>query len=134
MPSRGCVRHGKVLWVLLSGSFLVLGLGSCADQGGNSVASDPRVSREAGQGGEVPDLIGMDRDAASLELDRLGNSFTIDASSPPEDDLVYSQAPAPGTPLLDVDSVKLSVHCMPIPCPSPPPGRQIYDPCSCANR
>jgi hypothetical protein len=82
----------------------------------------------------LPNWVGETREMASQELDDLGIAFHVVAKAPPEDDLVFGQSPSPGVALANVDHVELRVHCQPAPCPSPPEGEAIYDPCSCASR
>jgi beta-lactam-binding protein with PASTA domain len=82
----------------------------------------------------LPDFVGESREKASQELARLNIEFEVAPFAPPDDDLVFDQSPRPGAPLNRVALVTLHVHCQAAPCPSPPSGKQIYDPCSCAFR
>lgn len=82
----------------------------------------------------LPDLVGMQRAAASGKLDELGVLYLIDPVKGRDDDRVLTQNPAPGTSLRPSTNVLLQVRCDPKPCPPPPEGKQMYDPCSCSWR
>ncbi|MFN2589902.1 MAG: hypothetical protein ABR518_03945, partial [Actinomycetota bacterium] len=49
-------------------------------------------------------------------------------------DRVARQVPLPGSTVSVGAEVLLVVYCKPAPCPSPPQGRTIYDPFTCATR
>lgn len=82
----------------------------------------------------VPDLVGMKRVAASKRLGDLGVLFLIHPVRGRDDDEVVAQEPGAGTLAQASTSVLLRVRCEPRPCPPPPEGKQLYDPCSCAWR
>ena len=88
---------------------------------------------ETSAGPVVPDLVGMRRVAASRQLDDLGVLYLIDPVKG-RSDRVVRQNPAPGAAVRPATNVLLQVRCDPKPCPPPPEGKQLYDPCSCSWR
>jgi hypothetical protein len=82
----------------------------------------------------IPDVVGMHRNAAERSLDSLGVLYLIDPIGGRDDDLVLRQHPAAGEPVRPSTNVLLSVRCHPKPCPPPPEGQNLYDPCACRWR
>jgi len=82
----------------------------------------------------LPDLVGMQRAAAERKLDELGILFLVSPVKGKDDDRVMRQVPSPGISVAQAKHVMLSVRCEPRPCPQPPEGRQMYDPCACLWR
>jgi beta-lactam-binding protein with PASTA domain len=82
----------------------------------------------------IPNVVGMQRATAEKQLEDLGVLFLVNPVGGKDDDRVMSQNPAAGTPVGKAKHVLLSVRCRPKPCPMPPEGRQMYDPCACLWR
>jgi len=82
----------------------------------------------------IPDLVGMQRATAEKQLDDLGVLFLVNPVGDKDEDLVVSQNPAAGTPVGKAKHVLLTVRCLAKPCPMPPEGKQMYDPCACLSR
>lgn len=89
------------------------------------VATGPRV---------IPDVVGMQRAAAEKQLDGMGILFLVNPVGGKDDDRIVAQNPAAGIPVAKAKHVLLSVRCRPRPCPMPPEGKQMYDPCACLWR
>ncbi|HJP65883.1 MAG TPA: PASTA domain-containing protein [Actinomycetota bacterium] len=86
---------------------------------------------------EVPSLKGAKRTEAVQAVLALGLNVRVvplghRAGQPV--DRVAQQVPLAGSRVPPGAEVTLAAYCRPKPCPSPPPGRTIYDPCSCATR
>lgn len=94
----------------------------------------PTTSTPPASGAVVPDLVGLGRNAASARLDELGVLYVVAPLKGRDDDRVARQTPGPGSPIRPATSVLLQVRCDPKPCPPPPEGKQLYDPCSCSWR
>lgn len=82
----------------------------------------------------IPNVVGLQRNAAERQLERLDVLFLVNPVSGRDDDRVLAQSPAAGTPLGKAKHVLISVRCRPKPCPMPPEGKQMYDPCACLSR
>jgi len=82
----------------------------------------------------IPDLVGLQRATAEKRLDDLSILFLVNPVGGKDDDRVMSQNPAAGIPIGQAKHVLLSVRCRPRPCPMPPEGKQMYDPCACLWR
>lgn len=117
-------------FLLLAGGLATLVPGGCTPGGPPSRTPTPPVVRQ----GLLPDLVGTSKAAAERRLASLGLLYVIDPVGTPFDDRVVGQRPAAGTPLEEVDEMVLEVRCQPAPCPSPPAGEVIFDPCTCASR
>ena len=95
------------------------------------VASPPAAT----SGPEViPNVVGMRRTTAEKQLEDLDVLFLVNPVSGRDDGRVVAQSPAAGTPVGKAKHVLLSVRCRPKPCPMPPEGEQMYDPCACLSR
>lgn len=93
------------------------------------------VAPTSSPAGEVlPDLVGMSRAAAEKRLDDIGLLFLVNPVKGKDDDRVVAQNPASGTLVRRAKHLLLSVRCEPRPCPQPPEGKQLYDPCACQWR
>lgn len=79
------------------------------------------------------DLTGRSRQDAVAEIERVDLAYRVEPAGAPHDDRVVGQDPPPGTLLDEGDTVTLRVRCEPAPCPAPPEGEEIVDPCSCAT-
>ncbi len=85
----------------------------------------------------VPELIGKSRVRAIRAVLQLALNVRVVPLGRPKGrprDRVARQVPLPGSRVPLGAEVVLAVYCSPRPCPSPPPGRTIYDPCTCATR
>jgi len=104
----------------------------------NAGSVTPLTSSEpppAASGPEViPNVVGMQRATAEKQLEDLDVLFLVNPVSGRDDDRVMAQSPAAGTPVGKAKHVLLSVRCRPKPCPMPPEGKQMYDPCACLSR
>jgi len=84
--------------------------------------------------GQVPDVRGLPRGWAELLLTNVGLLPVVNPIAGSKDDVVVAQKPGPGAKAPPASRVELDVRCAPLPCPAPPPGKSIFDPCSCASR
>jgi hypothetical protein len=84
----------------------------------------------------VPKLVGMLREKAEHRLRYRGLKPDVVPAGQGDSrtDRVLRQHPHKGKAVQAGSHVKIWCDCYPAPCPSPPPGREIYDPCSCATR
>jgi hypothetical protein len=85
----------------------------------------PRIS--------VPDVTQLTTTQADRILTRVGLMIRVNTVGG-DDALVVSQTPLPGTIVDPGSRVRVRARCYPAPCPSPPKGEHIYDPCTCASR
>lgn len=102
------------------------------------VTGKPRTAPGPGIGGEgnviLLDLTGRSREDAIEELEDNELAYRVDAQGiDPLDDRVVSQDPPPGSVLAEGTVVTLVVRCRPAPCPAPPEGEAIVDPCGCGT-
>jgi hypothetical protein len=81
----------------------------------------------------VPNLVGLSRKDAEAALKKLPPLYIVDGLGGGSD-LVVNQNPAAGTLLKGVTRIAIGVRCKPKPCPAPPEGSILYDPCSCSFR
>jgi hypothetical protein len=86
---------------------------------------------------EVPRLVEKSRVGAIRAVLKLGLNVRVvplgEPSGKPKD-RVARQVPLAGSRVPIGAEVVLVVYCRPSPCSSPPKGRTIYDPCTCATR
>ena len=85
----------------------------------------------------VPNLVGCSKAGGERLLARLGISFNVEPSGAGlnDDGAITGQQPGPGNVVrIGRSNVVLRERCLPAPCPSPAPGLEIYDPCTCAAR
>jgi hypothetical protein len=82
----------------------------------------------------VPDLVGMQRVAAEAKLKKIDILFLVEPVAGANNDKVVAQSPPPGTSAAQAKHVLIKVQCRPAPCPQPPEGKQLYDPCGCLWR
>ena len=82
----------------------------------------------------VPHLIGLYRPEAERALETRGLLVEVRPQAGGNDDLVVGQRPDPDVRIRRHSLVVLLVRCTPAPCPAPPEGTSIFDPCSCAFR
>jgi hypothetical protein len=78
--------------------------------------------------------VGVDRPQAETLLENRGLYVRIDARRVSGTDAVLAQRPRPDVRIPTHSLVVLRVDCTPAPCPAPPAGTTIFDPCSCAYR
>jgi hypothetical protein len=100
----------------------------------SSPAPSPLASTETVS---VPDLAEKSRAGAIRAVLGLGLNVRVvplgEPAGKPKDH-VARQVPLPGSTVPLGAEVLLVVYCRPAPCQSPPRGRTIYDPCTCATR
>jgi beta-lactam-binding protein with PASTA domain len=83
----------------------------------------------------VPNVKGLLRGRAEEHLRHHHLRPDVHASPSGEaSDRVMKQHPYAGKVVKRGTHVTIYCDCYPAPCPSPPPGDVIYDPCSCATR
>ena len=132
-----------VLWALILAASAGLGFGFGAltfkppdpNLEGSAISQTPSTPASPRPAANVlPDLVGLARPAAERKLETLDVLFLVEPVGGGDTDLVTRQFPQAGTPLKQTTHVMLNVQCKPRPCPQPPGGKQLYDPCSCAYR
>ncbi len=97
----------------------------------------PSSSSPSGTMVVMPGLVGLPRNTAESIMTTMGLAYTVETSVPSDaspSDTVLSQTPPAGTTIATTRGVFIVVQCVPAPCPTPPPGHEIYDPCTCAIR
>jgi beta-lactam-binding protein with PASTA domain len=82
----------------------------------------------------VPHLVGLHRPEAVRALEARGLFVQVKPEGSVDDDVVVGQRPEADVRIPRHSLVVLTVRCVPAPCPAPPEGTTIYDPCSCAFR
>jgi beta-lactam-binding protein with PASTA domain len=102
------------------------------------VRGKPRTAPGPGLSGDgqviLLDLTNRPREDAIRELEDNELAYRVQAQPvDPLDDRVVAQDPAPGSVLAEGTVVTLIVRCQPRPCPAPPPGEQVVDPCGCGT-
>lgn len=105
---------------------------ACTSPGGGD--GGPGRTVDASPTPQVPNLVGLNKDEAVRIVDDLNVPYFVKPLGPPLDNSVIGQRPDPGTPLSETRSIVLQVRCAAAPCPSPPAGTVIFDPCTCATR
>ena len=94
----------------------------------------PTASTETAK---VPNLVTKSRAVAIQAVLKLRLNVRVvplgEPAGKPKDH-VARQVPLPGSTVAIGAEVLLVVYCKPAPCKSPPKGRTIYDPCTCATR
>ena len=112
--------------------FLLL-LAGCSPSGGEDGAATVHTVKPPA-GVLVPHLVGLSRSEAERSLLTRGLLVEVRPQTGVADDLVVGQRPDADLRVRRHSLVVLLVRCLPAPCPAPPEGTTIYDPCSCAFR
>jgi hypothetical protein len=107
--------------------------GACTSGGGPEPIRHPRTVQGPG-GVLVPHLVGLSRREAERALETRGLFVKVQPEGGVIDDLVVGQRPEADVRVPRHSLIVLTVRCVPAPCPAPPEGTTIYDPCSCAFR
>ena len=97
-------------------------------------AAPPSQTLTNGGGVLVPHLVGVDRAQAETLVEDRGLYVRVDPRGTTQTDTVVAQDPRPDVRIPAHSLVVLTVDCTPAPCPAPPAGATIFDPCSCAFR
>ncbi|HYU56713.1 MAG TPA: PASTA domain-containing protein [Actinomycetota bacterium] len=79
------------------------------------------------------DMVGRQRRDAEALLEDAGLDVRVEPRGG-DSDIVVAQDPAAGSLVEDGTEVRLAVECVPAPCPTPPQGQEIVDPCGCVTR